>query len=71
MAQEFLTTFLEDIDSVSLKPSEVSGRYTISINDEIVFDRKRHGGFPEIKELKQIVRDKVNPEKSLGHADKH
>lgn len=70
MAQEFLTTFLEDIDSVSLRPSEVSGRYTISINDEIVFDRKRHGGFPEIKELKQIVRDKVNPGKSLGHSDK-
>jgi selenoprotein W-related protein len=70
MAQEFLTTFLEDIDSVTLKPSEVSGRYTISINDEIVFDRKQHGGFPEIKELKQIVRDKVNPEKSLGHSDK-
>lgn len=71
MAQEFLTTFLEDLDSVSLKPSAESGRYTISVNDEIVFDRKSHGGFAEIKELKQIVRDKVNPEKSLGHADKH
>ena len=71
MAQEFLTTFQEDIDSVRLKPSEVAGRYTISIAEEIVFDRKRQGGFPEIKELKQIIRDKVNPEKSLGHADKH
>ena len=71
MAQEFLTTFIGDIDSVALKPSGVPGRYTISIGDEIVFDRKRHGGFPEIKELKQIVRDKVNPEKSLGHADRH
>jgi len=71
MAQEFLTTFLEDVDSVTLKPSEVAGRYTISINDEIVFDRKRHGGFPEIKLLKQLVRDKVNPEKRLGHSDKN
>jgi len=70
MAQEFLTTFLDDIDSVNLKPSEVSGRYTISINDEIIFDRKRQGGFPEIKELKQIVRDRVNPQKSLSHSDK-
>ena len=40
MAQEFLTTFLEDVDSVILKPSEVGGRYSISINDDIVFDRK-------------------------------
>ena len=70
MAQEFLTTFLEDIDSVSLKPSEISGRYTISINHENVFDRKDYGGFPEIKEMKQIIRDRVNPEKSLGHSDK-
>ena len=71
MAQEFLTTFLEDVDSVILKPSEVGGRYSISINDDIVFDRKRYGGFPEIKELKQTVRDRVNPTKNLGHADKH
>ena len=71
MAQEFLTTFLEDVESVTLKPSETSGRYTISVGDEIVYDRKRHGGFPEIKEIKQLIRDKVNPSKSLGHADKH
>jgi selenoprotein W-related protein len=70
MAQEFLTTFLDDIDSVTLKPSEVAGRYMIAINNESVFDRKRYGGFPEIKELKQMVRDIVNPQKSLGHADK-
>jgi len=71
MAQEFLTTFIDDLDSVRLKPSEVPGRYSISINDEIVFDRKREGGFPEIKELKQLVRDRVNPSRSLGHADRH
>jgi selT/selW/selH-like putative selenoprotein len=70
MAQEFLTTFLDDIDSVTLKPSEISGRYLISINQEVVFDRKQYGGFPEIKELKQIIRDKVNPQKSLGHSDR-
>ena len=71
MAQEFLPTFLEDVHSVTLRPSEVGGPYTISINDDIVFDRKLHGGFPEIKELKQIIRDRVNPAKNLGHADKH
>ena len=70
MAQEFLTTFLDDIDSVTLKPSEISGRYLISINKEVVFDRKQNGGFPEIKELKQIIRDKVNPQKNLGHSDR-
>ena len=70
MAQELLTTFADDIHSVTLKPSEVGGQYIIFINGHIIFDRKIFGGFPEIKELKQLVRDVVNPEKSLGHSDK-
>ncbi len=71
MAQEFLTTFADDIKGVTLIPSETGGRYTIYIDDAIVFDRKETGHFPEIKELKQLIRDKVNPEKNLGHSDKH
>lgn len=69
MAQELLTTFEDDLQSVTLKPSETAGRYTISINDQVLFDRKEQGRFPEIKELKQLVRDKVNPDKNLGHSD--
>ncbi|MBD0279454.1 MAG: SelT/SelW/SelH family protein [Flavisolibacter sp.] len=70
MAQEILTTFSENIKSVTLQPSEVSGRYTIYVNEEKIFDRKEEGHFPEIKELKQLIRDKVAPEKSLGHSDR-
>ncbi|MFT2010681.1 SelT/SelW/SelH family protein [Pontibacter sp. 13R65] len=70
MAQELLTTFSDELQGVLLQPSEVSGRYTIRVNKEELFDRKREGRFPEIKELKQLVRDKVSPEKSLGHSDK-
>ncbi len=70
MAQEFLTTFAEELSGVTLKPSETGGHYSIKVDNEIIFDRKDHGGFPEIKELKQFVRDKVSPEKSLGHSDK-
>jgi selenoprotein W-related protein len=69
MAQEFLTTFEEDLQGVTLMPSVVNGRYTIHINEQKVFDRKEYGGFPEIKELKQLVRDVVAPGKSLGHSD--
>ncbi|MVZ66828.1 SelT/SelW/SelH family protein [Sphingobacterium sp. DK4209] len=69
MAQELLTTFTDDLFGVTLQPSEISGRYTIYINDEVIFDRKREGRFPEIKELKQLVRNIVNPEKSLGHSE--
>jgi len=68
MAQEFLTTFIEDIKGVTLIPSETGGRYTISVNDVVVYDRKEAGGFLEIKQLKQLIRDVVNPEKDLGHS---
>lgn len=70
MAQELLTTFTDDVHGVLIQPSEVSGRYNIRVDDVKIFDRKEEGRFPEIKELKQLVRDKVNPEKSLGHSDK-
>ena len=70
MAQEFLTTFEGELQSVTLVPSEVNGRYTIFINDNKIFDRKESGGFLEIKELKQLIRDVVSPGKNLGHSDK-
>jgi selenoprotein W-related protein len=71
MAQELLTTFADDIISVTLKPCDTGGAFYISVNDEMIFDRKKLGHFPEIKKIKQMVRDKVNPEKNLGHADRN
>lgn len=69
MAQEFLTTFENELKGVTLQPSEVSGDFYISIDGKKIFDRREYGGFPEIKELKQLVRDIAAPGKSLGHTD--
>lgn len=69
MAQELLTTFADDLKAVALQPSETSGTFYILIDDRLIFDRKENGGFPEIKALKQLVRDEVNPGKNLGHSD--
>ncbi|RKR84822.1 selenoprotein W-related protein [Mucilaginibacter gracilis] len=70
MAQELLTTFTGDVFGVLLQPSLVSGTYIIRVNDAVVFDRAAEGRFPEIKELKQLIRNVVAPGKSLGHSDK-
>jgi len=70
MAQELLTTFVDDLYGITLVPSEISGRFSIAIDGEVIFDRKKEGRFPEIKELKQLVRNMVNPDKDLGHSDK-
>ena len=69
MAQEILTTFEDDLEMVSLKPGPVNGEFYISVDNKKIFDRKTAGGFPEIKELKQLIRDEVTPGRDLGHAD--
>jgi selenoprotein W-related protein len=69
MAQELLTTFSDELYGVMLQPSETAGQYTIRIDDNPIFDRKEQGRFPEIKELKQLVRDSVCPDKNLDHSD--
>lgn len=70
MAQELLNTFTEDVNGVLLQPAELGGQYTVSIDELVVFDRKEQGRFPEVKELKQLVRDHINPGKDLGHSDR-
>ncbi|GAC94721.1 hypothetical protein PHSY_002294 [Pseudozyma hubeiensis SY62] len=37
---------------------------------KLVWDRKVQSGFPEMKVLKQRVRDLINPSFGLGHSDK-
>lgn len=69
MAEEILTTFSEDVKAVSLQLSKVSGRFIVFLKNYILFDHKKMGRFPEIKELKQLIRDHVNPNKSMGHSD--
>src|SRR4028118_2189440 len=70
IAQEILTTFSDEIYSVNLRPSEIAGTYKIFVADEVIFDRKREARFPEVKELKQTLRDRIAPGKNLGHSDK-
>lgn len=70
MAQELLSTFAEELGAVSLIPDNVGGIYEVRVEDELIWSRKEQGGFPEIKVLKQLVRDKVAPGRDLGHVDK-
>lgn len=70
MAQELLTSFEEELGGVLLSPATQNGQYTISINGQVLFDRKANGGFVDIVQVKQLVRDQIAPEKSLGHADR-
>ncbi len=69
MAQELLATFEEELGEVALIPG-TGGIFEVRVGDNLVWSRKVEGGFPEIKVLKQRVRDAVAPDKDLGHADR-
>ena len=69
MAQELLTTFEAEITELSLIPGE-SGQFDIDANGTRVWCRKEQTRFPDITELKQLVRDIIAPEKSIGHSEK-
>ena len=63
VAQELLTTFATDLGEVALVPG-IGGVFRVEIDDELLWDRKRDGGFPEIAPLKRLVRDRVAPGRS-------
>ncbi len=70
MAQELLSTFATDLGEVALVPG-TGGIFTITCDDQLIWDRKRDGGFPDAAKLKQLVRDVIDPERDLGHSDRH
>jgi selenoprotein W-related protein len=69
MAQELLTTFENELGEVALIPGK-GGVLDICLEEEVIFSRKEAGRFPEMKELKQLIRDKIAPDRHLGHSDK-
>jgi selenoprotein W-related protein len=69
MAQEILSTFVDEIGSLTLVPSCLAGFFQIKLDGEILWDRKEDGGFPDVKSLKQRIRDRIVPERDLGHID--
>ena len=69
MAQELLTTFETEIGGVTLVPG-TGGIFEVRSAGKLLWSRKAEGRFPDIKQLKQLVRDAVAPDKPLGHSDR-
>ena len=60
MAQELLSTFAEELGAVTLVPGH-GGIFEIRLGDELIWERKRDGGFPDVRALKRMVRDRIDP----------
>lgn len=69
MAQELLSTFDGDIEALTLRPG-TGGVFEVRVDGALLWSRKEQGRFPEITELKQRVRDVIDPARDLGHVDR-
>ena len=69
MAQELLTTFEQEVGEVALIPGR-GGVFDVRLDGEVIFSRQQQRRFPESKEVKQLLRDRIAPAKSLGHSDR-
>lgn len=69
IAQELLFTFDDCLAEVALCPG-FKGKFDIYVDDILVWSRSKEGRFPEAKEVKQRVRDIIDPTRDLGHSDR-
>ena len=69
MAQELLTTFPAELGEVALVPGS-GGVFEVRVEGDTVWSRAAEGGFPDLPELKRLVRDRVAPNRHLGHTER-
>ncbi|KZS98008.1 hypothetical protein SISNIDRAFT_449631 [Sistotremastrum niveocremeum HHB9708] len=69
----FPTPAIQSITIIPLNDEDTGGRFRVWLVNAgqtyLMWDRKSEGGFPELKALKQRIRDQLQPGKSLGHSD--
>lgn len=68
-AQELLVTFEGELGGVRLMPG-TGGIFDVRLDGETIWSRRDEGRFPELKELKRRIRDRVAPDRDLGHSER-
>ncbi|HZP25754.1 MAG TPA: SelT/SelW/SelH family protein [Dehalococcoidia bacterium] len=66
LAQELLTTFDQDLGEVALVPGR-GGIFEVTLDGEAVFSNREAGRFPEVREIKLALKERVAPERKIGH----
>ena len=68
MAQELLVTFEVELGEVALVPS-TGGSFEVRLDGETIWSRNARGTFPDLAELKRLIRDRIAPGRHLGHSE--
>jgi selenoprotein W-related protein len=65
-AQELLSTFESELGEVALVPGS-GGIFEVRLDGESIASNRLDKKMPEISEVKRAVRDRVAPERRVGH----
>lgn len=66
MAQELLTTFEAELGEVALVPGS-GGIFQVKLDGEVIASNRESKKMPEPPEVKRLVRDRIAPERKIGH----
>ncbi len=66
LAQELLTSFEKELGEVALVPSS-GGIFEVTLDGETLATNRETKRLPEAGEVKRLLRDRIAPERSIGH----
>jgi selenoprotein W-related protein len=69
IVQELLVTFEAELAEVALVPG-TAGVFEVRLDGETIWSRKARGTFPDLAELKRVIRDRISPGRQLGHSER-
>jgi selenoprotein W-related protein len=67
LAQELLSTFEDEVGEVALLPGS-GGVFEVRLDGSVLFSNRDAKRLPEAKEIKELVRDRLAPGRTIGHA---
>jgi selenoprotein W-related protein len=66
LAQELLATFEQELGEVALVPGS-GGIFEVRLNGESIASNHKDKKMPEVSDVKRLVRDRIAPERRIGH----
>jgi selenoprotein W-related protein len=66
MAQELLTTFGVELGEVAIVPGS-GGIFEIELDGAVIATNRDHAPMPDPSAVKRAIRDKISPERKIGH----
>jgi selenoprotein W-related protein len=60
VASEILKQFEKQIESLVIIPSPVINRFDVTLNDQVIFSKKKTGRFPLPNEVEAFIKQSLN-----------